>query len=77
MSRKVSVTRGGLREVGYARWVMRGGCHVRWVSYEVDVTRGGFHARYESPSEMFHSLIFSILLRNRYECSCSQVKTTR
>ena len=35
---------GGLREVSYARWVSR----------EVD------YARYESPSEMFHSLIFYI-----------------
>ena len=60
VSREVSVTRGGChmrwvsREVG----VTRGGCHVRWVSREVGYMRGGFHARYESPSEMFHSLIF-------------------
>ena len=43
-------------EAGYARWITRGGlCKVsyaRWVSREVDYTR------YESPSEMFHSLIF-------------------
>ena len=44
--------------MGYARWVSckvgltRSGSHARWVSREVD------YARYESPSEMFHSLIF-------------------
>ena len=32
--------------------VTRGGLH------EVGVMQGGCHARYESPSEMFHSLIF-------------------
>ena len=31
---------------------------MRWVSHEVGFMRGGFHVRYESPSEMFHSLIF-------------------
>ena len=40
---------GGLRKV----CLTRGGSHARWVSREVD------DARYESPSEMFHSLIFS------------------
>ena len=49
---KVGLMQGGLREVDYARWVTRGVSHVRWVSREVD------YARYESPSEMFHSLIF-------------------
>ena len=40
--------RGGLREVGLTRGELR----------EVGLTRGGSYARYESPSEMFHSLIF-------------------
>ena len=43
---EVGVTRGRLCKVDYVRWVTRGGLR------EVD------YARYESPSEMFHSLIF-------------------
>ena len=37
----VGVTRGGLREVGYARWVSREVDHVRWVSCEVGLMQGG------------------------------------
>ena len=62
VSCKVGLTRGGLCEVDYVRWVMRGGSHVRWVSRKVD------YARYESPSEMFHTLIFAI---------CKEFKTTQ
>ena len=47
----MGLTRGELRKVG----LTRGGSHMRWVLREVD------YVRYESPSEMFHSLIFCIL----------------
>ena len=46
------IMQGGLREV----CLTRGGSHTRWVSREVD------YARYESPSEMCHSLIFYFYL---------------
>ena len=38
---------------------MQGGSHTRWVSREVD------YMRYESPSEMFHSLIFSFAFQTK------------
>ena len=48
---------------------MQGGSHARWITRgelrEVGLTRDGLrevdYARYESPSEMFHSLIFNSL----------------
>ena len=51
---------GGLREVDHVRWIMQGGlCKVGYARW---ITRGGLrevdYARYESPSELFHSLIF-------------------
>ena len=45
---------GGLRKVGLTRGELREVDYVRWVSREVG------YARYESPSEMFHSLIFCL-----------------
>ena len=49
MSRKVGVTRGGLREVvSHEVGVMQGGCHTRWVSCKVSVTQGECHARWVS-----------------------------
>ena len=42
--------------------------YARWVSRKVGLTRGGLrevdYARYESPSEMFHSLIFITIVCN-------------
>ena len=52
VSHEVGLMQGGLFEVDYARWVSHEVSYARWVSREVG------YARYESPSEMFHSLIF-------------------
>ena len=68
------IMRGGLCEVGHVRWVMRGGSHkvdyVRWIMQgglrEVD------YARYESPSEMFHSLIFTFFLYRESGRPCNK-----